>query len=460
MLSPNAYDNSLIRTLQRLRQSPSKAFLTAAAAVGLATYLRWLMSDELAPGLPFITYFPAVVIAALAGGLWSGLLAIITSAGIAWYLFFPPPFSWTGEKTSLITLIVFVAESGGLVWILSLLERAIGRIMAQEKYERALFESSPNGLLVVGEDGHIERANSKAEELFGYEPGTLLGEAVEVLVPQSKAGTHRLERQAYQMNPTTRAMGVGRDLLARRKDGSEFPVEVGLTAAIGRDGAVLATVTDISERKRSEDFQKLVSRELEHQTQNLFTVLLATINNTLTKGRTINEAKELLNGRVLALSRARSMLANGLWQSAPLSDVIAAELEAFPTQITVSGCNIRMNARAVRTLVLVIHELATNATKHGALSAREGHVWVDGTIETLGGAHCFHFTWRERQGPPVKEPTRIGFGSFVLRESPKSLGGQATLNYDPDGFSYELRVPLAAVGPSSEPQEALTTETL
>ncbi len=261
--------------------------------VGLATYLRWIAGGELTPSLPFITYFPAIVIAAVAGGLWPGILATILSAVVAWRLFLPPRFSWSLDQANAVGLLVFVGEGCGIAWILSLLKRSAERILAQEQYERALIESSPSGLLVVSRSGAIERVNSKAEELFGYHSGELLGKFIEVLVPQSKAITHRMDRKAYQADPTARPMGMGRDLRARRKDGSEFPVEIGLTPTDEGD-AVLATIIDISERKRSEEHQKLVSRELEHQTQNLITLLLAIINNSLTPERTIAEAKEIL----------------------------------------------------------------------------------------------------------------------------------------------------------------------
>ncbi len=131
------------------------------------------------------------------------------------------------------------------------------------------------------------------------------------------------------------------------------------------------------------------------------------------------------------------MLANGLWQSAPISEVIATELQAFPAQVTVTGCNFRVNARAVRTLVLIIHELATNATKHGALSVSTGHVSVEGRIDPSGETPLFLLTWVERGGPPVGEPT---------------------LSYKAGGFSYELLVPLPAIEPSSEPQPALIAD--
>nr|WP_269205183.1 SpoIIE family protein phosphatase [Motilibacter aurantiacus] len=128
-------------------------------------------------------------------------------------------------------------------------EQALRR---QEATAQLILESAPNGMLLVDSDGRIVAINPAAERVFGYAHGELVGELVDVLLPHPDAIDHPGLRRRFLLDPETRLMGHGRDLAARRKDGSQFPVEVGLAVAAGAPGLVICVVTDISERKRAE----------------------------------------------------------------------------------------------------------------------------------------------------------------------------------------------------------------
>jgi len=118
---------------------------------------------------------------------------------------------------------------------------------------RAAVESAPSGLIMVDRDGRIVLVNQQIERQFGYPREELLGQAVDLLVPRRLRGDHAGHRADFLSRPSVRAMGVGRDLNGRRKDGSEFPVEIGLTPVATEDGMfVLSSVVDISARKRAE----------------------------------------------------------------------------------------------------------------------------------------------------------------------------------------------------------------
>jgi PAS domain S-box-containing protein len=118
-----------------------------------------------------------------------------------------------------------------------------------EEYFRAIFEAAPSGVLAVDASGHIALLNVQAEKMFGYSRAELIGKPVEVLVPQRSRGRHADLRKRAAVNPRIRPMGTGRHFFGVHKDGSEFPVEVGLNPAVMSTGQfIVATVVDITER--------------------------------------------------------------------------------------------------------------------------------------------------------------------------------------------------------------------
>jgi len=127
------------------------------------------------------------------------------------------------------------------------------RKQAEERFHLAV-EAAPNGMLIADEAGKIILVNSQTERLFGYSREELIGQPVEMLVPHQHRDKHLGLRQAFYADAQSRLMGAGRDLYGRRKDGSEFPIEVGLNPIDTEDGRwVLGAILDITERKRSEE---------------------------------------------------------------------------------------------------------------------------------------------------------------------------------------------------------------
>lgn len=453
-------DHRLIERARRLRGGPPRALGLAVVIVGLATALRFSLESQLVDGLPFITYFAAVIITTLLAGLWPGILALALSSVVAWYVFLPPAYSFAVGLDTIVSLVFFNALSGINIAIIVALEKTIDRLIGQEHNVRMLIESAPNGIVVVDSEGRILGANRSTESLFGYDRAELVGRQVEVLVPGPSADKHRALRAAYHVQPQPRAMGAGRDLSGRRKDGSEFPVEIGLNP-VDRAGkpAVLATVIDISERKRVQQAQQLIIHELQHRTRNLFAVVQAVAEATLFKGRPLLEARQTFYGRLTALASAYAEVSGSAWEGASLAQLVRRQLAGFSQRIAVTGCDIVIGVSAAQQFALILHELATNAIKYGALSVPGGSVAITGHVE-LGreGDQRFSFEWRESGGPTVVPPSRRGFGSTILLEAARGFSEDVLLEYEPDGLLYRLQVPLSAIEAAKSPLAVMQSE--
>ncbi|MES2049297.1 MAG: PAS domain S-box protein, partial [Pseudomonadota bacterium] len=129
----------------------------------------------------------------------------------------------------------------------------------EERFRRVV-ESAPNAMVMINARGRIEMVNAQAERVFDYSRAEMLGQMVEMLVPERFRHAHPGKREMFFGDPKSRPMGAGRDLFGRRKDGSEFPVEIGLNPIETEDGMmVLSSIVDISERKRLEErFRRVV----------------------------------------------------------------------------------------------------------------------------------------------------------------------------------------------------------
>jgi PAS domain S-box-containing protein len=430
-----------VERLLRVRQYPLAAYGFALAMVALAVFVRWLVIEYAGEPSPFVTFYPAIIIVALIGGIGPGILVTGLSSVAAWYILIPSFFAWPLGRHELVELLLFVLISGVDVAIAVVASALVERLVIQQRNIRILLESAPNGFVLVDEHGIIKLVNASTEKLFGYSREELIGKDVETLVPEH-VGDHRKLRGSYQETPEVRLMGFGGDLNGRRKDGSEFPAEIGLIP-IGRDEkqAVLATVMDISARKQAEKNQNLIIAELEHRTRNLFAVVLSIVANSLKSAKTVAEADYVLNGRVRALSQAYMLIADAAWESASLAQILGGQVLLDSKRVTVDGCEIAITPRAAQQFAMIAHELATNAIKYGALSVPDGRVSISGRTDRHDDGGSFVFTWKEARGPRVSPPTKRGFGSAILLEAAQQFGS-VSMKYPPEGVTYQLKIDL------------------
>jgi PAS domain S-box-containing protein len=191
------------------------------------------------------------------------------------------------------------------------------------------------------------------------------------------------------------------------------------------------------ERLRAAVRERTLVRELQHRSNNLLAVIQSIATQTLTSNSDIHQASKVLTDRLQALSRANRQLTNSSWTGLDLSDIVRSELEAFSSRAFIKGPKIFLNPRYAQSFCLALHELATNATKYGALSTPCGEIKVTWSIAE-DDPKVLQFRWIERGGPPVFAPTKQGFGTSLL----KATFGKANLEYRPEGLHYEIALPL------------------
>lgn len=432
--------------LRTFRVPTAAGYSIAVLSSIVAGSIRWVLAGTIIEGLAFTTFYPAIILSTFVGGVGPGIVATVTAALIASYCFLPPYWSFALTPESIASLALFLAVAAINVTLISLLYFAVDRLFAQQQYTRQILDATPSGILAVDEQGRMTFVNAVLQRLVGYTREELLGRSVEILLPTAVRGIHAGLRRDFLADPQTRPMGAGRDLCARRKDGSEFPVEIGLNAvstAAGR--AVLATVVDITERKSAEERQKLLLGELHHRTQNIFAVIQSITSRSLDNERPARQTRDILIGRLRALSETYTTLTESSWESASLHEIIRRELEAFSSRLEIRGSDVLLSPSSAQGFALIIHELAVNAVKHGALSLPSGRVEVECKTEAQQEEDLFTFVWRERNGPPVEVSDRKGFGTTILDSAARQFSDHVSIDYAPSGLVYMLQARMSAI---------------
>lgn len=208
-----------------------------------------------------------------------------------------------------------------------------------------------------------------------------------------------------------------------------------------------------AERDRASRKQEVLIAELNHRVRNILGVIRGLIRQAKPPSDKIEDFVSLVDGRIHALARAHNQITDDHWGPAPIRALIDAEAQAFldaeDNGVHVTGEPVMLNPQAYSTMALVVHELVTNSTKYGSLSAG-GHVDVSWEGTEDGG---LQFDWLERGGPQVEPPTRKGFGTTIIgRSVPYDLGGRADINYAPDGVRATFVIPARHVSNTAGPQ--------
>ncbi|HEX4893384.1 MAG TPA: response regulator [Hyphomicrobiaceae bacterium] len=206
---------------------------------------------------------------------------------------------------------------------------------------------------------------------------------------------------------------------------------------------VVGTVLDITDRKRTEESQALLMAELDHRVKNVLANVIAMARLSSKGVGTVDTFVQSLEGRIQAMARAHRLLRENSWNGADLVELTNIALQPFrsvqSSNIEIRGISLQLKPKLAQSLALVLHELATNAVKHGSLSCPDGRVTIDWSRE---GDRFYRMQWQETGGPPVARPRSRGFGLTVLNSCAAETGGRIQTNFENPGLYCEIVGPL------------------
>jgi PAS domain S-box-containing protein len=298
----------------------------------------------------------------------------------------------------------------------------------------SIVESSDDAIVSKDLNGIVTSWNQAAERLFGYTAEEMIGRPIAVI-----AAPDRMD----EMPAIMRRLRTGEriehyETRRRRKDGRI--VDISLTVSPIRDesGTVVGAskiARDITQQVELRNRLELLRREVDHRAKNILQVVQALLR--LTRADTLEGYISALEGRIRTLAAAQTQVAENRWRGAELGRLLRQALGAFgdDEKLSIAGPELFVSADAAQALAITVHELATNASKYGALSVPEGRIEIGWAFEN----DSVRLTWAERGGPPVVEPSVHGYGMRVIQNVlPGQADGSVELHWRSEGLCCVL----------------------
>jgi PAS domain S-box-containing protein len=318
---------------------------------------------------------------------------------------------------------------------------------------RAILNTIEEAIITIDAQGIVNDLNPAAARVFGYEPEEVIGRNVKILMPEHYRSEHDGYVSNYLRTGQAKVIGRGREVTGQRKDGSIFPMELAVSEMVlSRRRMFTGVVRDITERKQIETERKQIEQhqerlvaELDHRVKNVLAQVAVVAASSRQGSRSIDEFLRSLNGRIQSMAAAHTLLSKSGWQSVGLDALVRNQLAPYATDtnITISGTDIMLTAAEIQAVSRVLHELVTNAAKHGALSMPGGHVSVSWNRKPNGDGANLMLVWQELDGLPVKSEVQSSYGTNLIRNLiPHELGGKVDLVLAPDGVSCTIELPI------------------
>ncbi len=343
------------------------------------------------------------------------------------------------------------APAGENVVPISNLARSQATLRERQRRFRELLDALPAAVYTTDAEGRITYYNDAAADLWGCRPTLGSSEwcgSWKLFWPDGTPMPHDQCPMAISLKENRAVRGL--EAIAERPDGTRVPFIPYPTPLHDESGKLVGAVNmlvDITERKRAEEQQVLLVRELHHRVKNTLATVQAIMGSTARSADTIEDFKTALIGRIGSLAKTHRLLTDEVG-AVGFGDLLHNELDAFDDgsdgRITLSGPDVALSSQFAVSLGMALHELTTNAAKYGSLSVYGGKVDVTWSVTIEAKRRMLSFDWVESGGPAVSPPKRQGFGSrlldFVL---PGQIQAKASIDYRPDGVRMHCAVPMA-----------------
>jgi PAS domain S-box-containing protein len=309
----------------------------------------------------------------------------------------------------------------------------------------SIVESSNDAIVSKDLNGIVTSWNRGAERIFGYTAEEMVGQPIITLFPED-----RPDEETDILSRIRRGERIEHyETVRRRKDGTLIDVSLTVSPlmdAVGRVAGASKVARDFSERKMAEQRLRTVMYELSHRSKNLLAVVQAMAQQTARLSPSTPDFLDRFNSRMRGLARSHDLLVNEDWRGVSLAELTREQLHPFVdgdlSRVEVDGPPLIVTPDAAQTIGLALHELATNASKYGALSQSEGKLVIEWSLSPQHGGQRFRMTWRERGGPLVETPEHSGFGRLLIeRLAADKLNATVLLSFDRDGVTWTFDAP-------------------
>ena len=449
-----------------------RAVCTAVSVVSIVVLSVSLVAILLGDHLP----------AQITGSSWTGLnralmlfatVLMVVSIAIVLLSIRNELFLWLAMMLAAVVVAIIISGAGGarytvgwhtarLTWIISgcVLFLYFLRQFARQQSQlvvsdRALQAEQHFHMLVQGvkdyaiymldPQGHITSWNSGAEYIEGYREEEIIGQHFSRFYTpedqQSGLPTAALKQAKQEGKYEAEGWRV-------RKDGGRYWASVVVNPIFSKEwGAyrLRQNCRDITERKQAEQHQELLVAELDHRVKNILAQVAVVAVSTRQGSHSIDGFLRSLDGRIQSMAAAHTLLSKSGWQSVRLDALVRNQLAPYATDtnITISGTDIMLTAAEIQAVAKVLHELVTNAAKHGALSIPGGHVSVNWDRKSNGDGANLSLVWQELDGPTVKSEAQSSYGTDLIRNLiPHELGGKVDLVLASEGVSCRIEIPI------------------